>query len=91
MKFQDYVVLWFDVDNEWVATACHPYDVERGYVQLKLLDKERNRWYNAGLRSFKECVGVTRYAFSSDDCNILKWEERNKLFEKYPQLKKLVA
>lgn len=94
MNFVDYITLWFEVDEEYVATACHYYDLERGYVQMKVQADERGyKWRNAGLYPIKSCVGVTKHRFveTMSTSAIMKWEDKDKLFEKYPMLKQLAA
>lgn len=82
------VVLWFDVEGELVCTACHNYDIDRGYVQI---DRYTCNGCKTSLHVINDCKGVSHHPFIKRCNNILKWEERSKLFEKYPQLKKLTA
>ena len=86
LRFKDY---WSD---ELFAAACHDYDLDRGYIDLKLYDNGHKRYYSIGKRSLKECVRMSRFTtLNSASTSIMKWEDRDKLFEKYPELKQLCA
>ena len=82
------VVLWFDVEGELVCTACHNYDIDRGYVKI---DRYMINECKTSLHAISDCKGISCHPFIKRCDNILKWEDRNKLFEKYPKLKKLAA
>ena len=83
LAFRDYVT------NEMVPVVCKPYDLKLGYVTPKLCDEKRHRYYSIGRRRIEECVEVSKFTTLSTISTeyMLKWEERDKLYEKYPMLK----
>ena len=94
MITKDCLILWFKDywSDELFAAACHDYDLDRGYIDLKLYDEGHKRYYSVGRRFLKECVRMSRFTtLDSASTTIMKWEERNKLFEKYPELKQVCA
>ena len=87
----EYVVLWFDVNDEWVAAMCNERDLKRGVVKLQLRDAARQRYYSIGYRPINCCGKVGKFKYFEELPGRLKWEDRDKLFEKYPCLKELAA
>ena len=89
----EYLILWFDVDGEMVATSCSWSDLEKGTVKLSLFDGGRRRYYSIGYHPIKYCSYVSRFRFLDKESNslLMQWEDREKLFEKYPKLKELIA
>ncbi len=85
----DFVILRFRSGDETLCTKCHHYDLERGYVQIKT--KEKGSVVNHGLFSFNECQEIIKLTFIRDDEESLKWCDLDKLFKKYPKLKRLCA
>lgn len=75
--------------DENVPVICREGDLKRGYVTPKLFDEGRQRYYAIGQRPIEMCDEVSRFTTFPTVYteNMLKWEERNKLYEKYPTLK----
>ena len=75
--------------DEYVPVVCHEGDLKKGYVTPKLFDKKRERYYSIGQRPIEMCDEVSRFTTFPTVYteNMIKWEERNKLYEKYPTLK----
>ncbi len=84
-----YLILWFNVDGEMVATGCSLRDLERGAVKLSLFDEGRRRYYSLGYHPIKHCSYVSKFRFLDGESNpcLIQWEDREKLFEKYPELR----
>ena len=95
MITKDCLILWFKDywTDDLIATTCHDYDLKRGYVELKFYDPHIKTNYSAGTRQIHECVDISKLTTleSPHVANALKWEDRNKLFEKYPELKQRCA
>lgn len=83
LTFLDYAT------GERVPVVCHEWDLTKGYITLTLLDRDRKRYYSIGKRFLQECVEVScfRTFESLHTGGMIKWKERDKLYEKYPKLK----
>ena len=91
VDFVDVVLLSF-IDyatGETVRAVCHTWDLVKGWIILHLKDESRQRYYSIGKRFFYECVNVSKYTIFNSEYSegMIKWDERNKIFEKYPKLK----
>ena len=82
------IIAFKDYGDRLIPTICHYSDLMRGYTDLKACDKERGCYYRIGRRQLDECVEVLKLSvpnmYTGD---IVKWEDRNKLYEKYPMLR----
>ena len=88
----EYIVLWFWVnDHEWVAHLCDERDLKRGTVELRLKDEGRNRWYSIGYHSISWCGKIGKFNFGHELPGRIKWEDREKVFKKYPELRELAS
>ena len=86
-----YLVLWFDINDEWVASLCDERDIKRGAVRLNLVDDGRRTTYSIGYHPIRNCGKIGKFDFGHELPGRIKWDDRNKLFEKYPELKQLCA
>ena len=90
----EFIILWFN--DYWsdalIAKCCHYSDLENGYVTIHFYDRENNRDYTVE-RKISDGVDITHFKFLESERSelMLKWEDRNKLFEKYPELEKLAS
>lgn len=81
MAFKDY-------GDRLIPTICHYSDLMRGYIDLKAYDKGRSCYYRIGKRCLDECAELFRLSVPDTYTgDFVKWEDRDKLYEKYPMLR----
>ena len=92
-RMKDFLVAWFNIDGEMICSSLTEADIKKGIKQVKLMDYESRRIVNYGYHDLREIRGISKFRFE-DNFNthhLVTWEDRNKLFEKYPELKEIVA
>lgn len=86
-----YTILWFEIDGQWVGTNCTYRDIKKGTVKIDLYDKADRKYYTIEKCDIQNCRYVSKLPYRGSDKKFVKWDDRNKLFEKYPELKQPCA
>lgn len=89
MKFVDFFYLGFVVHNEIFYTTITNRDLENGYVNIYAEDEKRHSIYKIATMPINSSVSIlkrTSIEFS-DEYTSLTWDELQKLWDKYPELK----
>lgn len=86
-----YTILWFEIDGQWIGTNCTYKDIKKGTVKIDLYNRTNRKHYSIENCDIQDCVYVSRLPYHGSDKKFVKWDDRNKLFEKYPELKQLCA
>lgn len=76
----NYLMLWFDINGEWFGCTCKHKDVEAGAVAVKMKNGKKEK------RDIRTCGYVSKFSFSKDRKDLIRWDERNILFDRYPEL-----
>ena len=84
----EYLILWFDIDGKSYAAACSKKGFRCGKIVIR---SKKDGKITINKKNITECNFISRFNFSKERSSYLKWEDRNKLFEKYPELKQLCA
>lgn len=89
---KDFLIVWFYIDGEMISCTLSQSELNKGTKHVKITDCHNfRRRIDYGYHSLKEIIDVSRFWFE-DNFNtrhLMKWEERNKLFEKYSELKNI--
>ena len=88
----DFLILWFEINGELTATNLSYTDLKKGTKQIQITNG-KSSVINYGYRRLEDAKGISRFRFRDDfwTSHLVKWEDQNKLFEKYPELKEIVA
>lgn len=87
----EYLILWFDIFGQTVAINCSYKDLKKGTVKLELYDDRTKAYYSIGRYPIKSCYHISKFRYLNSNKKFVKWEDKDKLFKRYPELKKLVA
>ena len=70
----EYIILWFMIDGKRVASFCTEENLKDGFVDID------------GKRNISEAIHVSRFRLLKSEKRRMEWSDRNRLFEKYPEL-----
>lgn len=79
----EYLILWFDVDNKSYASVCSKKNLREGIIKVRSSKTGKI----IATKDITECQCVSRFKFSKERKSYLKWEDKDKLLKKYPELK----
>lgn len=89
MNFVDFLILEFHVNNEPFYKAISRQDLRNGYVNIYAEDEKRHHNYIIAKMPIDSCSDILRRSFISfsNEEIYLKYDERQELLDKYPNLK----
>lgn len=90
---KDFLIVWFNIDGEMICSSLTEADIKKGVKQVKLMDYKSRRTINYGYRDLRRIQSISKFRFEDDfnTWHLVTWEDRNKLFERYPELKDIAA
>lgn len=89
MKFIDFLFLGFIINNEMFYTTITKQDLKNGYVNIYAEDSGRHNVYKIATMPIDSSVSILKRTLIefSDEYTNLTWNELQKLWDKYPELK----
>ena len=89
----DFLILWFDIDNELIATSISYADLKKGVKRITAVQNDEYlSIVDYGYRKIEDVKRLSRFRFKDDfwTSHLIKWDNKDKLFEKYPELACLI-
>ena len=83
------LILWFEIDGQWVGTNCRYKDIKKGTVKIDIHSNSKK--YTIEKCPIQNCRHISKFRYLNSNKKFVKWEDKDKLFKKYPELKELVA
>lgn len=85
----EYLILWFEIDGQWVGTNCRYKDIRKGTVKINIYSNGEE--YTIEKCPIQNCKYISKFRYLNSNKKFVKWEDKDKLFKKYPELQKLAA
>ena len=84
-----YLALYFKINDDWIVTMCSRKSFRTGKVKIKVYN-DKGKKKTIGKKSITDCVWISNFKSLSNKNKFMGWDERDKLFKKYPVLKKKI-